>query len=308
MEDLQSTYLSAIKTLRESVEYGVAMFPDTGGDNEEGTKAADEVVKERAKLRRKQLLEEEMEVHQRESSEMEVELELSKPSSPRTPTIPKMGRSKLGKTGARSVVNTSESELNVVVVDSDEPQILTQRPRTAKSRKVPSGYHSDASTTSDVSVASRTTTRSMKRNQADTRTMQPAEPQVLPSSQPKRQPSYGAQTSSDENSDVEIISDYSARKTRDRTKLVFLPSLRPSKNVGKGSKSDLTDSIHDTDSDDVLLDSSPFNVRKYLSQRTQSTGLEDLDMEETPKLQKVGHMKLNADPWEVSRTRTRQVG
>ena len=40
------------------------MFPDTKGGKEEGTKAAasDDLVKERARTRRKRLLEEEMEI------------------------------------------------------------------------------------------------------------------------------------------------------------------------------------------------------------------------------------------------------
>jgi len=53
------------------------------------------------------------------------------------------------------------------------------------------------------------------------------------------------------------------------------------------------------------LNSSPFNVRRYVSRRTLSAGLEDLDMEETPKLQKIGVTKLDVDPWGVVKTPTR---
>ena len=308
MEDLQSTYSNAIKTLRESVEYGVAMFPDTGGDNEEGTKAADDVVKERARVRRKQLLEEEMEIEQCGSSEIEVELELSRHSSPPKLVIPKKSRSRRGKAGANSVSNTSESERDMVAV----PQLLTQRPPTAKSRKPTSGYRSDASNTSNASVASRSSTRSMKRNQVNTRTAQPSDPLRLPSSQPvKRQEFtslYRAKTPFDGSSDVEIISDHDTSSTRCGTKAVPQLSCKDSKSAGKGSKkSARTESTPGTDSDDELLSSSPFNVRRYVSQRTLSTGLEDLEMEETPKLQKIGHMKLNEYPWRVLKTPTRQV-
>ena len=56
MEDLSLTREQAITTLRESAEYGVAMFPydqdDVGGD------VGENIVKERARARRKQLKEE----------------------------------------------------------------------------------------------------------------------------------------------------------------------------------------------------------------------------------------------------------
>jgi len=318
MEDLQSTYSNAIKTLRESVEYGVAMFPDTGGENEEGMKAADDVVKERARVRRKQLLEEEMEIQQH-SSEMEVELEISRPSSPPKPVTPKKTRSKRGKAGAKSVINTSESERDTVMVDLDEPQILTQRPPTAKSRKPTSGYRSDASNASDASVASRASTRSMTRKQTskgDTRTTQPPEVLPLPASQPpkrpKSTPSYRTKTPSEHSSDVEVISDHSTRSTRtrarDRTKPVTEQPPKKPKSVGKRfTKPALTESTPDTDSDDELLNSSPFHVRQHVTSRGTSTELGDLDVDETPKPQKIVSMKLNPDPWGVSTTPTRQV-
>ena len=310
MEDLQFTYSGAIKTLRESVEYGVAMFPDTGGDNDEGMKAADDVVKERARVRRRQLLEEEMNFQQRESSEMEVEFELSKLSSP---SKPKKSRSRRGKAGMKSVTNTSESERDDVAADRDEPpQILTQRPPTARSRKPTSGYRSDASNTSNASVASRISTRSTKRTQVGAGTMQPSNPPPLFSSQSTKlqdcASSYRAKTPSDGSSDVEVISDHNTRsRTRDRTKLVPQPTLGDSKSMGS-KKFPPTESAPDIDPDDELLNSSPFNVRRYVSQRTLSTGLEDLDMEETPKLQKIGVTKLNVDPWGILKTPTRRVG
>lgn len=315
MEDLQSTYSDAIKTLRESAEYGVAMFPDTGGDNEEGMKAAEEVVKERARARRKQLEEEEMEVRQ-QCSEAEVELEISRPSSPPQPTTPKKSRSKRTKAGTRLVTDTSENEQNMVMVDLDEPQILTQRPPMAKSRKPTSGYRSDASNASNASMASRTSTRSMTKKRAskiNARTTQPSDSlPPLPASQPPKHQnspsSYRAKTPLDHSSDVEIISDHSTRSTRSRTrkgtKSVPQPPPKNSKRVGKRSTKSPTP---DTDSDDELLSSSPFNIGRHLSQRTLSVGLGDLDVDETPKPRKTGSMKLDPDPWGVSNTPTHQV-
>ena len=314
MEDLQSTYSDAIKTLRESVEYGVAMFPDTGGDNEEGMKAAEEVVKERARVRRKQL-EEEMEVQQR-CSEAEVELEISRPSSPPQPTTPRKGRSKRTKAGTRLVTDTSENERDMVMVDLDEPQILTQRPPAAKSRKQTSGYRSDTSNASNASMASRTSTRSMTKKQAskiNAWTTQPSDSlPPLPVSQPPKHQnsasSYRAKTPSDHSSDVEIISDHSTRSTRSRTwkgtKSVPQPPPKNSERVGKRSAKSPTP---DTDSDNELLSSSPFNIGRHLSQRTLSVGLGDLDVDETPKPQKIGTMKLDPNLWGVSNTPTRQV-
>ena len=319
MEDLRSTYLSAIKTLRESVEYGVAMFPDTGGDNEEGMKAADDVVKERARVRRKQLLEEEMEI-QKQSSEEEVELEISKLFSPPKPTTPKKSRSKRSKAGVKLVTDTSESERDTVMVDLDEPQILTQRPPGTKSRKPTSGYRSDASNASNASVASRISTRSMTRRQAsevNTRVTQPPDPPPpLPASQPPKQQnsasSYRAKTPLDHSSDVEVISDHSTRNTRSHTRKgtrsVPQPPPKNLKGLDKRSaKSAHIESTPDTDSDDELLGSSPFSVGRHLSQRTLSVELEDLDVDETPKPQKIGSMKLNPDPWGIVNTPTRQV-
>ena len=319
-EDLQSSYSSAIKTLRESVEYGVAMFPDAGGDNDEGTKAADDVVKERARMRRKQLLEEEMEMEQQGSSEMEVELEILRSSSPLKPATPKKSRSKRGKAGARSITDTNENKRDLETVDWGEPQILTQYPPTAKYRKPTSGYRSDASNSSSASVASRASTRSTTRKQAaklDVHTTQPSGPlPPLPASlPPKRQKStssYRAKTPSDRSSDVEVISDHSTRSTRSRTrqgtKSVLQQPLKNSENVGKRStKSSPTESAPDTDSDDELLSSSPFNVKRHVSQRSSSTELEVLDMDETPRPQKIGSLKLNPDPWGISSTPTRQV-
>ena len=319
MEDLQSTYSSAIKTLRESVEYGVAMFPDTGGDNEEGIKAADDVVKERARVRRKQLLEEEKEIRQHESSEMEVELEVLRPSTPPKPTTPKKRRSKQREAGAKSLTDTSESERDLEMVDLDEHHARTHRPPTAKSRKPTSGYRSDVSSASNASLSSRASTRSMTRKQTskvDTRTMQASDPPPLPTSQspnrPKFASSYRSKTPSDRSSDVEVMSDRSTRSTRSRARGANEPapqqSSKSSKNVGKRStKSTRTESTPDPDSDDELLSSSPFRAERYILQKGLSAELRDLDVDETPKPQKVVSMKLNPDHWGASKTPTREV-
>ena len=317
MEDLQSDYSSAVKILRESVEYGVAMFPDAGGDNEEGMKAVDDVAKERARARRKQLLKEEMEVQQLESSEMEVELEILRPSTPLKPATPKKNRSRQGKAGT--------NERDTKMVDSEEPQTHTRRPPTARSRKPTSGYRSDASNASNASLASRASTRSTTRKKTsgvDTRTTQASDPPLpLPVSQSlERQnfapshktSSYRAKTPSDRSSDVEIVSDHSTRSTRSRTRGASRPaSQQPPKNsktVGKRSKKHAhTESAPDTDSDNELLSSSPFNVGRHMSQKTLSIELEDLDMEETPKPQKIASLKLNPDPWRASKTPTREA-
>jgi len=295
------------------------MFPDTGGENEEGMKAADDIVRERARIRRKQLLEEEMEIRRGESSEMEVELEILTPSTPPKPAAPKKSRPKRGKAGSKAPTDTSENERDMEMIVLDEPQILTQRPPTAKSRKPTSGYRSDASNISNSSVASRTSTRSMTRkkfSEIHTHMTQPSDP--LPVSQPPRRQesasSYRTKTPSDHSSDVEVISDHSARstrsRTRDGTKAIPQPPHKNSKSTGKRSmklKSTHVESTPDTDPDDELLNSSPFNVRRHLSQRTLSTELGDLDVDETPKPQKIGSMKLNLDPWRVQGTPTREV-
>ena len=316
IEDLQSTYSNAIRTLRESVEYGVAMFPDTGVDNEEGMRAADDVVKERARARRKQLLEEEMEIQQ-QYSEMEVELEISRPSSPPRPITPKKARSKRGKARAGMATDASESERDMVVIDPDEPQVLTQRPRSTKSRKPTPGYRSDVS---NASVASRASTRSTTRKQAsrvDTRTTQlPDSLPPLPASQPPKKQgstsSYREKTPSDHNSDVEIISDHSTRSTRSRTRRGTRSTPQPPPEGSKGAskqsaKLTRAESTTNIDSDDELLNSSPFNVGRHMSRRTLSAELGDLDVDETPKPQKIGIVKLNPDPWRVSNTPVHQV-
>ena len=313
MEDLHSTYPSAIKTLRESAEYGVAMFPDTGADNEEGTKAADDVVKERARARRKQLLEEEVEIQQHDSSEMEVELEILRSSSPPKPTTPKKRRNKQAKSGAKFLADTKESERDSEMIDLCGPRTPTHQPPTVKSRRPASGYRSDASNASNSSLASRASTRSMTRKQTPkvgARTTQASDPPLpLPASQPPKQQesasSYRAKTPSDRSSDVEVISDPSTRNTRkhalDGTKSAPQPHAKNSKSTGKRpTGSARAKSTSETDSDDELLNSSPFNVGRHVSRRTLSTELRDLDMDETPKPQKITSMKLNPDPWRVS--------
>lgn len=319
MEDLHSTYASALKTLRESVEYGVAMFPDTGGDNEEGTKAADEVVKERARARRKQLLEEEIEIQQC-ASEMEVELEIMRPSTPPEPSSPKKSRSKRGKAGGKFRTDSSESEQSVEMVDLYEPHTLAPRPPTTKSRKPTSGYRSDASNASNASLASRASTRSMTRKQTskiEAGTLQTSDPPLPPpaSQPPKRKESgvsYRVKTPSDRGSDVEIVSDHSTRSTRRGTRggTKPVPQQPPGNSKSadeRSTKPAHTESAPHTDPDDELLDSSPFNVGRYLSRRTLSTEIGDLEMDETPKPQKTVSMKLNPDPWGVSKTPTRKV-
>jgi len=320
MEDLHSTYSNAIKTLRESVEYGVAMFPDTGADNEEGMKAADDVVKERARVRRKQLLEEEVELPQGDSSEMEVEFEILRPSTPPKHITPRKSRPKRGKPRTKVLADASESDRDLEMVDSCEQDTITHQPPTAKSRKPTSGYRSDASNASNSSLASRTSTRSMTRKQTskvNARTAQASgPPPPLPASQPpKRQEStssYRTRTPSVHSSDVEVVSDNSTRstrkRTRDGTKPTPLPPLKNSKSIDKRSTTSArAESTPNTDSDDELLNSSPFNVKRHISRKTLSTELGDLDMDETPKPQKILNMKLNPDPWGISGTPTRGV-
>ena len=53
MEDMHQSRKQAIRTLRESAQYGVAMFPDEHSG--EGYSASEEIVKARAAARRKQL-------------------------------------------------------------------------------------------------------------------------------------------------------------------------------------------------------------------------------------------------------------
>ncbi|GJE91289.1 hypothetical protein PsYK624_074380 [Phanerochaete sordida] len=52
MEDMKQSRSEALKTLRDSAQYGVAMFPD---DNTEGTVASEAIVKARAAARRKEI-------------------------------------------------------------------------------------------------------------------------------------------------------------------------------------------------------------------------------------------------------------
>ncbi|KAI0955259.1 hypothetical protein AcW1_006890 [Taiwanofungus camphoratus] len=61
MEDMGQTRTEAIKTLRESAEYGVAMFPDDHSEGTDAVDAGEQIVMERARARRKELEEEERE-------------------------------------------------------------------------------------------------------------------------------------------------------------------------------------------------------------------------------------------------------
>ena len=276
MDDLQLSYSSAAKTLRESVEYGVAMFPDTGGDSE-GMKAVDDVVKESARARRKQLLDEEMEV-QEHGSEMEVELELSKPSPSHKLMTPKKARSKRGKIGAKMASDTTESDR------VNEPQTRTQHLPTTKTRKTASGYRSDASTASDASITSRRSTRSMTRQISRV-----GPPPPLPTPRQREFASLcRGGTSPDRTSDVEIIPD-------------------PRIQSNRLEKCAHTESTPDRDPDEELLNSSPLRVGQLESWRALSAELVGLGVDETPKPRKIGGMKLDPDPWGGSSVPAHQV-
>ena len=56
MEDMHQTRQEALRTLRDSAQYGVAMFPD---DAREGKSASEAIIKARAAVRREELLREE---------------------------------------------------------------------------------------------------------------------------------------------------------------------------------------------------------------------------------------------------------
>ncbi|OBZ65343.1 hypothetical protein A0H81_14649 [Grifola frondosa] len=56
MEDMSQTRAASIRTLRDSAEYGVAMFPDNGAD---AINPGEQIIMERARKRRKELEEEE---------------------------------------------------------------------------------------------------------------------------------------------------------------------------------------------------------------------------------------------------------
>lgn len=78
MDDLQQPRAQAIRTLRASAEYGVAMFPDEAG----GSNVGENIVRERAKARRK-ALEAEGETVQDEDDIVEVEAPKKKRGRPR---------------------------------------------------------------------------------------------------------------------------------------------------------------------------------------------------------------------------------
>lgn len=93
MEDLHEDYREAVKTLRESSKYGVAMFPD----NNSTSAAGEKIVMERARVRRREIEEEE--------AATEVEMDASDASG----TLARKGKGK-GKRKEREKATESGSD------------------------------------------------------------------------------------------------------------------------------------------------------------------------------------------------------
>ncbi|CCM02591.1 uncharacterized protein FIBRA_04694 [Fibroporia radiculosa] len=104
VEDMGQTRQQAIVTLRESAEYGVAMFPDDHADGADAMDAAEQIVMERARARRKELEEEERieeeELH-RVQEQGNVRRHITK------------GRRRADKEYAKVVSESSDAELSV---------------------------------------------------------------------------------------------------------------------------------------------------------------------------------------------------
>src|ERR1700721_573807 len=104
-DDLKLSQRDALQAMRESVQYGVAMFPHGGGDRDgEEMDVADRMMMERARRRRKEL-----EVEEREENEAFERLqEREKEKGARERNVRGMADGKKRNKGRKENLNTAE--------------------------------------------------------------------------------------------------------------------------------------------------------------------------------------------------------
>jgi hypothetical protein len=151
-EDLQISHEEAVQTLRDSVQYGVVMFPDDGaGATSTITKKTlgtlgegEKMMRDRARARRKVIEEEErIEELMRSESERAASVERSSDSEPDVPVAIPARRS--GTTLDRRKREADEAML------SSESRCLGHQLRSSKRRKTPKEYFSSSSESIDLS-------------------------------------------------------------------------------------------------------------------------------------------------------------
>lgn len=151
MEDMHQSRQEALKTLRDSAQYGVAMFPD---DHTEGYSASEAIVKARAAARRKEL--EQQDLEDDEDAEMWnafPEMDLSDVGAGRLSRAPSVESNRPRRACAERARPIIESDS-----DSDISMASTKS-RSRKARAKPaskaSGAERKAKTSKPPPVASR---------------------------------------------------------------------------------------------------------------------------------------------------------
>ncbi|THH00643.1 hypothetical protein EW026_g1928 [Hermanssonia centrifuga] len=150
IQDMQQTRAQAIATLRESAQYGVAMFPDDHTEGTSGsTNAGEQIVRERAAVRRRELEKEERE-------EEEIWGMFSEPMSEVDGQQSKKGRSRASSTAVNEKRESSRpprrkasSHVGLRDTDSDSDVVMNSNDADyapAKFRKLPAVKSSKPST------------------------------------------------------------------------------------------------------------------------------------------------------------------
>ncbi len=150
IQDMQQTRAQAIATLRESAQYGVAMFPDDHTEGTSGsTNAGEQIVRERAAVRRRELEKEGRE-------EEEIWGMFSEPMSEVDGQQSKKGRSRASSTAVNEKRESSRpprrkasSHVGLRDTDSDSDVVMNSNDADyapAKFRKLPAVKSSKPST------------------------------------------------------------------------------------------------------------------------------------------------------------------
>ncbi|KAI8985534.1 RTC4-like domain-containing protein [Trametes punicea] len=143
MEDLSLSLDDSLKTLRDSVEYGVAMFPVDEGENGKGSEdgmvlgAGEEIIMKRAKARRKELQEEEFKEEEEARSareglretdpelDMEIDRDYAPPSSQSKKPKPRPITKRKPSPVKAKAPTTSRVGSKTRLVDSDGETVLS---------------------------------------------------------------------------------------------------------------------------------------------------------------------------------------
>ena len=302
----------ALTVLRESSAYGVAMFPEDGGESRTGKNGGDDVmgigdkiVMERARKRRKELEEEEAE-EEREAAriaEMETEMEQAggkeKMASKKKPKgkqrderQPEYQEAPIEKSRPRPRPIAKGSSTISVLPPSDYEEVpqpqqsfaphKSPRKRTSRTRSMYSGMDTDRSDGFSSSAIGLNASESDDRHRPKDRKRSPSASE-LRSEQTKgkaRKPSSSSSRATDRDPAVLNIESESDASLGHRTSTKLAERRSSRKKVMQRSNSIMEVDVYDRDGDDVDLKTPVCNRSRFSDYRRAEDASND---EQTPK-------------------------